>query len=567
MRMRRFLWLDAFAALLPVLLLAAACGLKVPLPQESNPQPPPTPTPGPPTSPYVIVKDQSYDGSTVIIPEAFSNGPGWIAIHSQENGLAGPTIGLVPLKDGINKDLKASVEPDKVTPVMYAILHVDRGTIGTYEYPGPDIPVPGNESKTAPSFKATIVLHPNLIPSVKVKDQDIQGKVVIIDQVTSNGPGWIAIHPEDAGDAGNDTLGYKIVNDGTSYALKVFIDTTKLTGVLYAMLHLDTGIKGTYEFPHADPAVLENGEEVSVPFRVTINGQAIAPPTATNPPPTTTFTATPTPTVTLAPSTTSTPTVAPSGTPTSTVTPLPSNTPTPQVTQPALAATTAAPASGEMPTIIVGDQAIENKMVTVSQVLINRDAWLVIRRVNGDGSMSAITGSAHITKGLNENVGIKVDTAITSDILAAQFLEDNGVPGKLEFPSPDIPLAVNGALAVKTFKVIRFSDGGTIVGVYPDPTNGLHLVVRHAESVYTSASDSSGQSNCTGDCLALWHPVIQVGRLVYSAGVQQDKVGFLQRPDGSMWLTYNGYPLYTYARDFTPGSAKGQGGGWSLVAP
>ncbi len=450
-------------------------------------------------------------------------------------------IGAVHLNDGLNQDLRVTVDPAKATPVMYAILHLDKGVMGKYEFPGPDALVFGDPSKTAPSFKATIAQPPNVIvvPSVSVRDQDIGAGVVVIDQVISTVPGWIAIHPQGAEDASDVTLGYLQVKEGTSTSLRVNIDNTKATGVLYAMLHIDTGVPGMYEFPNADPPVVVNGIEVSVSFRVTVNGQTLAAPAVTNPPPA------------------ATPTTAPA----------PSTTPTPQAAKPTLAAATPTPAVGDMPTIIVGDQAIENKTVTVSEVLINKDAWLAIRRLNGDGNMGAIAGYTHLAKGLNQNIAVTVDTTITSDILVAQILEDNGVPGKLEVPTPDIPLVVNGVTAAKTFKVIRFSDGGTVMGVYPDPINGAHLVVNHAQSVYSSANDAPGQSNCTGDCLKLWQPVIMAGRVVYSVGVQKDKLGFLKMPNGSVWLTYNGYPLYTYVHDLKPGDANGEGGSWSLVVP
>jgi predicted lipoprotein with Yx(FWY)xxD motif len=43
----------------------------------------------------------------------------------------------------------------------------------------------------------------------------------------------------------------------------------------------------------------------------------------------------------------------------------------------------------------------------------------------------------------------------------------------------------------------------------------------------------------------------------------------MTRDDGSLQVTYNGYPLYTYTGDINPGDANGDGlaGIWSLAKP
>jgi predicted lipoprotein with Yx(FWY)xxD motif len=43
----------------------------------------------------------------------------------------------------------------------------------------------------------------------------------------------------------------------------------------------------------------------------------------------------------------------------------------------------------------------------------------------------------------------------------------------------------------------------------------------------------------------------------------------ITRDDGSLQLTYNGYPLYTYTGDFNPGDTNGAGlaGIWIVAAP
>jgi len=54
--------------------------------------------------------------------------------------------------------------------------------------------------------------------------------------------------------------------------------------------------------------------------------------------------------------------------------------------------------------------------------------------------------------------------------------------------------------------------------------------------------------------------------------VRAQLLGTVQRRDGAMQVTYNGWPLYYYARDQNPGDTNGQdvegfGGEWYLVTP
>jgi len=144
--------------------------------------------------PSVTVADQNYDGVTVVVGEIVSAGPGWMAIHNQEEGRLGPVIGVAPLKDGVNKDVAVKIDPQKATPVLYAMLHADGGAVGTYEFPGPDVPILVDGQMVAPSFKASIGETANKSSAVVVRDQDVVGGKVTVEQVISDGPGWLDIH-------------------------------------------------------------------------------------------------------------------------------------------------------------------------------------------------------------------------------------------------------------------------------------------------------------------------------------------------------------------------------------
>ena len=76
------------------------------------------------------------------------------------------------------------------------------------------------------------------------------------------------------------------------------------------------------------------------------------------------------------------------------------------------------------------------------------------------------------------------------------------------------------------------------------------------------------KSNCTGDCLVKWPPVIATCDAPKVEGVT-GKVGTITTPDGKKQVTVNGMPVYLWQKDKAPGDITGQGVGnvWYLVAP
>lgn len=90
-------------------------------------------------------------------------------------------------------------------------------------------------------------------------------------------------------------------------------------------------------------------------------------------------------------------------------------------------------------------------------------------------------------------------------------------------------------------------------------------------TVYAYAEDTQGGSSsaCMGDCATTWMPVVVTGTPTAGTGVDATMLGTITRDDGQMQATYNGWPLYYYADDMTPGDMNGQGMGdkWYLVAP
>lgn len=86
--------------------------------------------------------------------------------------------------------------------------------------------------------------------------------------------------------------------------------------------------------------------------------------------------------------------------------------------------------------------------------------------------------------------------------------------------------------------------------------------------LFTNDTPNSGTSTCTGDCLAAWPALVVTGSATAGEGVDATLLGTITRDDGTMQVTYNGWPLYYYASDAAPGDMLGQGLNdvWFLVS-
>lgn len=366
--------------------------------------------------PGVTVNDQASDGSTVMIAKVISNGPGWIAIHADRDGQIGPVIGYSPVKDGENDNVSVQIDPAQFTPTLYAMLHVDGGVVGKYEYPGPDVPYIANGQMVAPAFKVSKGAAAALTPAVTIHDQDASGGKVIVDSVVSNGPGWVDIHVQNPDGTLGKEIGYTAVHSGANQNVQVIIDASKITPTMVAALHVDAGTPGVFENPGADTTVMLNGKIVGAPFSGTGAGQAVAgsPTQGANSP-------------TAMPVTGNAPGASP----------LP-NQPTAVSTQ-AAGMVMATPSSGRNPSVKVSDQDVHNGAVKVDDVFSVGPGWIVIYTVN-NGQPDQAIGYTHVNDGDNPNVIVTIDTTKPLDTLYAQLQIDAGTIGKYEFPGPDAPV-------------------------------------------------------------------------------------------------------------------------------
>ena len=85
------------------------------------------------------INDQSGANGDILVGLVTAEKAGWVAIFTDSNGQPGTLLGYTAVPAGTTEDVKVTVNPSKVTSKMIAILLVDEGTMGTFEYPGADM--------------------------------------------------------------------------------------------------------------------------------------------------------------------------------------------------------------------------------------------------------------------------------------------------------------------------------------------------------------------------------------------------------------------------------------------
>jgi predicted lipoprotein with Yx(FWY)xxD motif len=88
---------------------------------------------------------------------------------------------------------------------------------------------------------------------------------------------------------------------------------------------------------------------------------------------------------------------------------------------------------------------------------------------------------------------------------------------------------------------------------------GRILVDGRGHTLYLFGRDTRGKSACAGACAGFWPPLIAHGKPLAGPGVRSKLLGTTRRADGSLQVTYNHHPLYTFAKDVRKGDTNGEG--------
>ena len=88
---------------------------------------------------------------------------------------------------------------------------------------------------------------------------------------------------------------------------------------------------------------------------------------------------------------------------------------------------------------------------------------------------------------------------------------------------------------------------------------GPILVNARGHTLYMFAKDKKGKSSCSGSCVKFWPPSLKSGKATAGSGVKAALIGMTKWSNGSLQLTYNKHPLYTFALDKKSGQTNGEG--------
>jgi len=98
---------------------------------------------------------------------------------------------------------------------------------------------------------------------------------------------------------------------------------------------------------------------------------------------------------------------------------------------------------------------------------------------------------------------------------------------------------------------------------------GQFLTAPDGKTLYVFTRDAPNTSNCKGDCLAVWPPLLATaGQPIVPDSAAAGKFDTITTPSGNQ-VTYDGAPLYYYTADAQPGDTKGHlvAGVWFVARP
>jgi predicted lipoprotein with Yx(FWY)xxD motif len=114
---------------------------------------------------------------------------------------------------------------------------------------------------------------------------------------------------------------------------------------------------------------------------------------------------------------------------------------------------------------------------------------------------------------------------------------------------------------VPVVKTATATVAGTSKTIITDP-NG--------NTLYYESTDTGGKVVCTGACATTWPPLLVpagVTKLTGGPGIT-GTLSSVTDPNGNQ-ITYNGWPLFAFAKDTGPGSVAGEGlaNRWHVATP
>lgn len=123
----------------------------------------------------------------------------------------------------------------------------------------------------------------------------------------------------------------------------------------------------------------------------------------------------------------------------------------------------------------------------------------------------------------------------------------------MSIAKPVVPLIV--LVALTAFGWAQLASSVTVQRA----SHADYLTDAEGRSLYIYLRDAPNESSCYDQCAVNWPPLLVGGEPIAGPGVVASLLGTTQRSDGSVQLTFNGWPLYHHARDLSFGQTFGHG--------
>ncbi|WP_324720895.1 DUF7282 domain-containing protein [Salinimicrobium sp. HB62] len=163
----------------------------------------------PPTGSIVVDDEVMVENGTITINSVSMSNPGWVVLHRDNNGSPMvPEIISVPerVESGPTQNVTIELaDGEEVTDgeTLWVMLHTDGGILGTYEFETVnDVDAPITDAQgnvVAESFMVSV--EGEAVSSFTANDQDLVNGVVYVESITMEQDGYVVIHASnEAGD-------------------------------------------------------------------------------------------------------------------------------------------------------------------------------------------------------------------------------------------------------------------------------------------------------------------------------------------------------------------------------
>lgn len=132
-------------------------------------------------------------------------------------------------------------------------------------------------------------------------------------------------------------------------------------------------------------------------------------------------------------------------------------------------------------------------------------------------------------------------------------------PTAVPLPMPtQVPVSSSSSAAASSAPASSSAAAKPVALTLAKTALGNVLADADGKILYAFTKDTKDTSACYDTCATNWPPLL-ADKVDAQTGVAATLIGYIKRTDGKMQVTYNGMPLYYFAKDAKPGDANGQG--------